>query len=167
MTPVAGGPLASEAAFIPGGRLFRPVDWIAFVLVSFVVMAGYLLTIAPDLTLEDSGELAVASMYAGVPHPPGYPVWTVYTWLFTKLLPFSNIAWRVAVSSAFAAAVLVEDVRPGETTEETGLLERCPLGEGVLPTALLGALLAAHVPAETPVILLPGAQGSQRQALGL
>jgi hypothetical protein len=77
----------------------------AFVLVSFVVMAGYMLTIAPDLTLEDSGELAVASMYAGVPHPPGYPVWTIYTWLFTKLLPFSNIAWRVAVSSAFAAAM--------------------------------------------------------------
>lgn len=86
-------------------RLFRRIDWVAFLLVSLVVMAGYLLTIAPDLTLEDSGELAVASMYAGVPHPPGYPVWTVYTWLFTKLLPFSNIAWRVAVSSAFAAAV--------------------------------------------------------------
>jgi len=89
----------------PLGRLFRPTDWIAFAVVTLLVLVGYLLTIAPDLTLEDSGELAVASMYAGVPHPPGYPIWTLYTWLFTKLLPFSNIAWRVAVSSAFAAAV--------------------------------------------------------------
>ncbi|MFM8419559.1 MAG: protein O-mannosyl-transferase family [Verrucomicrobiota bacterium] len=105
MTPVSGGPALAEPLALPGGRLFRAVDWMAFLLVSFVVMTGYLLTIAPDLTLEDSGELAVASMYAGVPHPPGYPVWTVYTWLFTKLLPFSNIAWRVAVSSAFAAAM--------------------------------------------------------------
>ncbi|GIT12662.1 MAG: hypothetical protein CM1200mP34_0680 [Verrucomicrobiales bacterium] len=44
-------------------------------------------------------------MYAGVPHPPGYPVWTLYTWLFTKLVPISNIAFRVALSSAFAAAL--------------------------------------------------------------
>lgn len=87
------------------GRLYRPVDWLVFGLVTLFVLCGYLYTIAPDLTLEDSGELAVGSMYAGVPHPPGYPVWTVYSWLFTKLLPFSNIAWRVAVSSAVAAAL--------------------------------------------------------------
>ncbi len=72
---------------------------------TLLTLLGYLWTIAPDMTLEDSGELAVASYYAGVPHPPGYPVWTLYTWLFTVLLPFSNIAWRVAVSSAVAAAL--------------------------------------------------------------
>ena len=87
------------------GPLFRKIDWISFVIVTVVTMLGYWFTLAPDVTLEDSGELATASMYAGVPHPPGYPFWTVYTWLFTKLLPFSNIAWRVAVSSAFASAL--------------------------------------------------------------
>ena len=46
----------------------------------------------------------MASYYLGVPHAPGYPIWTFYTWLFTVFLPFSNIAWRVAVSSAVAAA---------------------------------------------------------------
>jgi Protein of unknown function (DUF2723) len=106
MTPASGKAGDSGSQTETGvGRLFRSVDWIAFLLVTVIVMLGYMLTIAPDLTLEDSGELAVASMYAGVPHPPGYPIWTLYTWLFTKLLPFSNIAWRVAVSSAFAAAV--------------------------------------------------------------
>jgi len=30
--------------------------------------------------------LATGSYYAGVPHPPGYPVWTVYSWLFTCLV---------------------------------------------------------------------------------
>jgi tetratricopeptide (TPR) repeat protein/4-amino-4-deoxy-L-arabinose transferase-like glycosyltransferase len=84
---------------------FRKIDWITFAVTSFLVFCGYYYTLAPDCTLEDCGELAVASYYAGVPHPPGYPVWTIYTWLFTVLLPVSNIAFRVAVASAFAGAL--------------------------------------------------------------
>ena len=85
--------------------LFRPIDWLAFGLTFIVSLVGYLYTLAPDLTLQDSGELAVGSMYAGVPHPPGYPVWTIYTWIFTKIIPFGNMAFRVGVSSAFASAL--------------------------------------------------------------
>lgn len=88
----------------PTPKLYRAIDWWTFGLTFLLIFIGYLLTLSPDLTLEDSGELAVGSMYAGVPHPPGYPVWTLFTFLFTKLLPFSNIAWRVGVSSAFSAA---------------------------------------------------------------
>jgi tetratricopeptide (TPR) repeat protein len=84
--------------------LFRRIDWVTFALTTLLILTGYLLTISPQVTLEDSGELAVASQYAGVPHPPGYPVWTIYTWLFTKIIPFSNMAFRVAVSSAVAGA---------------------------------------------------------------
>ena len=43
-------------------------------------------------------------MYASVTNPPGYTLWTLYPWAFTKILPFSSMAWRVAVSSAVAAA---------------------------------------------------------------
>ena len=67
-------------------------------------LGSYYLTLAPDLTLEDSGELAVGSFYAGVPHPPGYPVWTIFTYLFTVLVPYSNVAWRVALASAVSGA---------------------------------------------------------------
>ncbi len=86
-------------------KLYRPVDWLTFIITTLMVLGGYLYTISPDLTLEDCGELAVGSMYAGVPHPPGYPVWTIYTWLFTKLIPFSNISFRVSVASAVASSV--------------------------------------------------------------
>jgi hypothetical protein len=86
-------------------RLFRKIDWITFAVTTFLVFIGYYLTLAPNLTLEDSGELAVGSYYAGVPHPPGYPVWTLYTWLFTVIVPFHNIAWRVALASAVSGAV--------------------------------------------------------------
>src|SRR5258708_1944887 len=105
-TPAASAPLrgapASTAVLPP---LFRKIDWVTFTITLVLVFIGYLLTISPDLTLEDSGELATGSMYAGVPHPPGYPVWTIYTWCFTKLIPFSNIAFRVSIASAFAGAL--------------------------------------------------------------
>ena len=107
--PVSSDPmpawLKTDKALAAGESFFRPVDWLAFGITTLVTLLGYCLTISPDLSLEDCGELAVGSMYAGVPHPPGYPVWTLYTWLFTKLVPISNIAFRVALSSAFAAAV--------------------------------------------------------------
>jgi len=83
----------------------RRIDWLTFGITTLVVFIGYFLTLAPDLTLEDSGELAVGSFYAGVPHPPGYPVWTIFTWLFTVLVPVSNVAWRVALASAVSGAL--------------------------------------------------------------
>ena len=85
--------------------LFRRIDWMTFLVTALCVWVGYYWTLAPDLGLEDSGELAVASMYAGIPHPPGYPVWTIYTWLWANFLPMGNIAWRVALGEATAGAI--------------------------------------------------------------
>ncbi len=110
--PTKPGPATPETApdktppAIPKtAPLFRPIDWFTLVVVTTVVMIGYWLTISPDLGLEDSGELAVGSFYAGIPHPPGYPVWTLYTYLWANFVPFHNIAWRVAMGSAFAGAL--------------------------------------------------------------
>lgn len=84
---------------------FRPIDWLTFGLTTLLVFIGYLLTMGCDLSLQDSGELAVGSYYAGVPHPPGYPIWTIVTYLFTLLVPISNIAFRVGLSAAVAGAM--------------------------------------------------------------
>ncbi len=65
----------------PEGPFFRRVDWRAFWLTFLIAFGVYFYTMAPTVTLEDSGELAVASDYLGVPHPPGYPIWTLLTWL--------------------------------------------------------------------------------------
>lgn len=90
---------------IPTPGLFQKTDWLTFLLSFAVVWAGYFLTLAPEVTLEDSGELATGSFYAGIPHPPGYPVWTLYTWLWTVLVPFKNVAWRVALGEATGGAL--------------------------------------------------------------
>jgi thioredoxin-like negative regulator of GroEL len=89
----------------PVPPLFRRLDWLAMAITFGVVWAVYLLTLAPELTLEDSGELVTGAFYAGIPHPPGYPVWTIYSWLWTALLPIGNMAWRVSVGQAFSGAM--------------------------------------------------------------
>jgi hypothetical protein len=87
------------------GARFDRVDWLSLAITSLLALAVYLFTLAPDVTLEDSGMLATGAFYGGVVEPPGYPLWTIYSWLLTGLLPFSNIAWRVSAGSAVAAAL--------------------------------------------------------------
>jgi Protein of unknown function (DUF2723) len=70
--------------------LFRWIDWLTSLITFGVVWVVYFLTLAPELTLEDSGELVTGSLYAGIPHPPGYPVWTIYSWLWTVLVPCAH-----------------------------------------------------------------------------
>jgi thioredoxin-like negative regulator of GroEL len=90
---------------LPVPPLFRRIDWLALAITFGVVWTVYLLTLAPELTLEDSGELVTGAFYAGIPHPPGYPVWSIYSWLWTALLPIGNMAWRVSVGQAFSGAM--------------------------------------------------------------
>ena len=44
-------------------------------------------------------------MYPGSSIPPGHPLWSIYGWLFIKLVPYSNIAWRLNLASAVAGAL--------------------------------------------------------------
>jgi tetratricopeptide (TPR) repeat protein len=97
-------PVAPAVVRPPTPPLFRRTDWLSLVVTFLFVFITYFLTIAPEMTLEDSGELATGSFYAGIPHPPGYPVWTIYTYLWT-LLPIGNVAWRVGLGVAFSGAV--------------------------------------------------------------
>jgi hypothetical protein len=86
-------------------RYFQREDWCSFALTTVLVFIGYWFSLADNVGLSFSGIYSVGANYMGVSHPPGYPVWTIYGWLFTKLLPFSNIAWRLAISSAVAGAL--------------------------------------------------------------
>ena len=95
---------AAKTVPVKVAPLFRKIDWLVLAVSFGVVWAVYLWTLAPELTLEDSGELCTASFYAGIPHPPGYPFWAIYSWLWTVILPFGNVAWRVEVGESCAAA---------------------------------------------------------------
>ncbi|MGP8199990.1 MAG: protein O-mannosyl-transferase family, partial [Limisphaerales bacterium] len=102
-TPAKMSPPPPTPAKVP--PLFRRIDWWTLAVTFAIVWVVYFISLAPQVTLEDSGELTTASYWAGIPHPPGYPFWTIYTWLWTALIPFGNIAWRVQLAEATTAAM--------------------------------------------------------------
>jgi len=68
---------------------------------SFVL---YLVSMAPSITVGDSGEFCAAGVILGLPHSPGYPLYCLLAKAFTVLLPWGNLAYRVNLLSAVAAA---------------------------------------------------------------
>ena len=69
-----------------------------------VAILLYTVTLAPTVTLVDSGELIVAARGLGVAHPPGFPLWIMLAHL-ASFLPFGNVAARINFSSALFAAL--------------------------------------------------------------
>lgn len=102
---VTKGAASAPTAPVKVAPMFRPIDWLTLAVTFGVIWIIYLFTLAPEQTLEDSGELCTGAFYAGIPHPPGYPFWSVYAWFWTAILPFGNVAWRVEVGESFAAAM--------------------------------------------------------------
>jgi sterol desaturase/sphingolipid hydroxylase (fatty acid hydroxylase superfamily) len=62
------------------------------------------LTLAPTVTLVDSGELIVAARFLGVAHPPGFPLYLMLAHL-ASLVPIGNVGERINFASAFFAAL--------------------------------------------------------------
>ena len=92
-------------------RFFRPIDWGAFWTACLVTFGVYFFTLAPTVTLEDSGELATGGDFLGVPHPPGYPIWATLAWVFARVFAFvpfrghPNPAWAIGLMSAVWGAL--------------------------------------------------------------
>src|SRR6266581_2991613 len=72
--------------------------------VFFAALILYSWTLAPTVTLTDSGELIVVAQGIGVAHPPGFPLWVILAHL-ASLVPLGNIAVRINFSSAVFAAL--------------------------------------------------------------
>jgi hypothetical protein len=69
-------------------------------------LALYVLTATRTVQGGDTGELAVVGAAGGVPHPPGYPLYTLLARV-CGALPWGPPAWRVALLSALCAAAAV------------------------------------------------------------
>jgi hypothetical protein len=83
---------------------FRSKTLVAAAFVFLVALLLYRLTLAPTVTLVDSGELIVAARFLGVAHPPGFPLYLILAHL-VSLLPFDSIAFRINFASAIFAAL--------------------------------------------------------------
>jgi hypothetical protein len=72
--------------------------------VFFASLFLYSWTLAPTVTLVDSGELIVAARSLGVAHPPGFPLYLMLAHL-ASLVPLGSVAVRVNFASALFAAL--------------------------------------------------------------
>ncbi len=122
----AGAPAAAPAA------RFMPAATLAVTFAGALIL--FALTLAPTITFEDAGELIAAASSLGVPHEPGYPLWTLVAHAFTWL-PIGNVALRCnlmsAVFTALAAALvawatmlIVDDCRGGGAGGRPGSARR-------------------------------------------
>ena len=70
--------------------------------VFFAALFLYAWTLAPTVTLVDSGELIVAARSLGMAHPPGFPLWVMLAHL-VSLVPFGSVALRINFLPRFLA----------------------------------------------------------------
>ncbi len=87
-------------------RIWTRADLLAGLFTGLVSFAVYAWTAAPNVTLLDSGEFVLAAQHFGVPHPTGYPLWTLLAWIF-QLLPLGNAAWEINLFSGVCAGLAV------------------------------------------------------------
>ena len=83
---------------------FSRVEFACAGAVFLIALLLYSWTLAPTVTLTDSGELIVVAHGLGVAHPPGFPLWVILAHL-ASLVPLGNVAVRINFSSALFAAL--------------------------------------------------------------
>lgn len=81
----------------------RPPAWLVPG-VTAIAFLRYVTSLRSGIGFGDSGELVAAAIELGVPHPPGYPVWTLLAHWCT-LLPGPDPAVKIAVASAVCMAL--------------------------------------------------------------
>ena len=88
-----------EAARIPSSK----AELLCAGAVFLIALLLFSWTLAPTVTLTDSGELILVAQGLGVAHPPGVPLWVILAHL-ASLVPLGNVAVRINFSSALFAA---------------------------------------------------------------
>jgi hypothetical protein len=70
-----------------------------------LLLAVYLLTLAPDVTFWDAGEFIASAHALGIPHPPGTPLFILLLNLWARVLGFLPFALATNLLSAVCTAV--------------------------------------------------------------
>jgi hypothetical protein len=74
-------------------------------LATALVLAGYVVTLAPTVTFWDAGEFIAAARSLGIPHPPGTPLFVMIGHVWGALVPLAEYAQRTNLLSATLSAV--------------------------------------------------------------
>ncbi len=143
-------PLKRYFTKVPLRRAAVPLLWLAF-------FAVYALTTARDILPADAGEFQLAAAGWGIPHPPGYPLYTVLGALWVRLIPLGSVPWRLnLLSAALAATTLLLVLGAVRSWAESwGLARRHALLGGLGAALLLGGAPTFWAQATTANIRMP------------
>lgn len=96
-------PSQPQEPYRPGSQQQPP--YILAGVISLVVLAAYLWTLAPTVTFWDAGEFIAAAKILGIPHPPGTPLFVLLASAWAALVPIGEFAFRTNLMTAvFSAA---------------------------------------------------------------
>ncbi len=109
----------------------------------------YLSTCLPAVLPADNGELQLVAWKLGIAHPPGYPLYTIVGFLFTRL--FTSPAFALNVLSAILASLTLVII-----SRTVRLLTQSNVA-GVLAATLLGVSTTFWSQATTANIRMPTA----------
>jgi hypothetical protein len=84
-------------------QAYRP-PYGAAAVVGTVVLAVFVLTLAPTVTFWDAGEFIAAAKTLGIPHPPGTPLFVMIAHVWAKIVPIGEFALRTNLLSAVLSA---------------------------------------------------------------
>jgi hypothetical protein len=85
------------------------IDRLVALALGGLCLAAYVATLTPGLSFPvmDSHELALNAIRLGVAHPSGYPVYTLFGFLWVHAVPFGDAAYRMNLLSAVMGAAAV------------------------------------------------------------
>src|SRR5512144_3087467 len=118
-------------------------------LLGLVFFSLYLFTLVPSVLPADNGEFQLVAWKLGIAHPPGYPLYTMTGWLFSRF--FASPAFALNLLSAILAAITLVVV------SRTVRALTGSIVAGVLAASLLGVSTTFWAQATTANIRMPAA----------
>lgn len=74
-------------------------------IISFLFLILYIYFQMSGLYGGDAGDFVTTSFLWGIPHPPGYPLYTFLSGLVMRIVPFGSVAWRACFLSSIPSAL--------------------------------------------------------------
>jgi len=84
--------------------VFKNPEMLFVCAIVVVILIVYIATMPPTIYWGDGIELSTSAYFLGIPHPTGYPLYTLWGKLFASF-PVGDVGWRMHLSSVVLAVV--------------------------------------------------------------
>ncbi|MFN4294408.1 MAG: protein O-mannosyl-transferase family [Thermoflexales bacterium] len=129
----------AESETANGSRRRAALDIAAHAALFLAAVAFYTLTLNGDVQPADSGELQIAAVTLGIPHPPGYPLFTMLGWLLAQApvgSPYARVSFLSVIASAITLVMVSLTVQ--RALSPAGCAPASRLAAGLLAALALG-----------------------------